>query len=193
MAKGRCLYVHEYLPSPALHVHSLCRARKLARACLTVEKETEHRKGFQNSKQERWWDFQRGIGRCSVFKTACRSASQLGITWKRHIRVMKLCAMLKDARNCVVTFTDWPIDLVESSPSSAVHHKLIIHSIFSDNSSSKQAILDTAHTTSASQFSKLTRHQHRNDRLHANIITSSNTWTRSCMGVQSSSGANHRI
>ena len=34
---------------------------------------------------------------------------------------MKLCAMLKDARNCVVTFTDWPMDRVDSSPSSGIY------------------------------------------------------------------------
>ncbi len=44
-----------------------------------------------------------------------------GHTWRWHIRVMKLCAMLKEARNCMVTLTDWPMDRVESSPSSSSH------------------------------------------------------------------------
>ena len=35
------------------------------------------------------------------------------------MRLMKDCAMLKDARNCTVTFTDCPMDLVDMSPSSA--------------------------------------------------------------------------
>ena len=38
---------------------------------------------------------------------------------------MKLCAMLKEARNCMVTLTDWPMDRVESSPSSCGHQHIL--------------------------------------------------------------------
>ena len=44
------------------------------------------------------------------------------VTWRWHIRVMKLCAMLNDARNCMVTLTDWPMDRVGSCPSSGSQH-----------------------------------------------------------------------